>query len=152
MVDSKITNGCSVDGSSALAADSTVPYLRLVDGGLSGAAVRPQATSRELAHEGTNAPGRRSATPVLLGFVCVLVLVFAAWGAMSLYRASVVGAATATVSEQVVTVDPGEGLLAIAGEHPIKGLDERETANWISQRNGLANSMLVAGQRLVVPA
>jgi len=57
-----------------------------------------------------------------------------------------------TQPTQQVQVQAGQTLWAIAQAHPIPGLTTAQTAEAISQSNGLSRSMLSVGQTLRVPA
>lgn len=51
-----------------------------------------------------------------------------------------------------IYVQPGETLWSIASEHPVKGVSTQELVQYISGENGISNSALMPGDKIVVPA
>lgn len=142
------------------AGDST--QLRVLEGGLSDASLRNRVSPRTKATEVSDTKDRhaRNAHRDMVARSCgaaaiVLLLVFAlvgCWTAGTVQAQAAYQEMTASVPEQSVSVRAGEGLLKIASAHPITGLSTRQTADWITSRNGLDPSVpLQVGQSLVVP-
>ncbi|MDQ1909256.1 LysM peptidoglycan-binding domain-containing protein [Paenibacillus sp. GD4] len=81
----------------------------------------------------------------------LLFLSFGAFGA-SLFGDQDAYAATESEPEQaVVIVDQGETLWSIATEHATKGTDVRDYVHELRKMNGLKNSNVKVGQKLLLP-
>ena len=143
----QVCPGYDVDGTSALKIPARA-HLRVIEGGAQHSKKMSNARVSELAPRQVSRP--EAATAIVSILFC-LVLVFAAWGFSHVEAAQAYAAATSDVQEKLMTVAAGDTLLGISGNHPIDNLDARQTAHWISERNGLDTSMLTPGQQLVVP-
>ena len=127
------------------------------------AALKPSPRAHLVLIEGGRRPvrGRRpSVTPLTFGQSCLLVLVGVLLvGALGL-AAAVSGALSAASLEQTLSELPerelvvrdGDSLWSIAESLEVEDVATADVVSWISERNGLSDALLVAGQRLTVPS
>ena len=90
---------------------------------------------------------------VVVGVALALVLAAAACLAAGLVRghASVASAAQEQVAFESVAVQSGDTLWELAEAHPVRGLTTQEVVSLVSERNGLAGSVIQPGQVIQVP-
>lgn len=127
------------------------------------AALKPSPRAHLVLIEG----GRRSAraqrpvvTPLTFRQSCLLLLVgVLVVGALGL--AAVVSDALSAASlertlselpERELVVRDGDSLWSIAESLEVEDVATADVVSWISERNGLSDALLVAGQRLTVPS
>lgn len=129
-----------IEGSAALALGSG-PRFVLIEGGRDGLAEEPVSAGL-------------SSRQVLVFMVMAAVLTAALCVAATLgdARADAVSSrALEGLSERTEVVQSGESLWSISSAIQVEGAPTSEVVAWIIERNGLEETCLRPGQRLVVP-
>ncbi len=128
------------DGTAAL---EQRPHLVLIRGGLS--------PRREHGRVSGRLTPRQSLAFVALGVIVALALC-AVSVATDARVAQARERAISQLPEQELVVRDGDSLWSIASSLGIQDVTASDLVSWISERNGLDDALLSAGQRLVVPA
>ena len=129
-----------IDGNAALTLSSG-PRLVLIEGG------RPEAANEPVS-------ARLSARQVLMfvGMAMALTVALCVAAVLGDARAAGVPArALDGLSERTMVVQSGDSLWSISSQIEVGGVPTSDVVSWIVERNGLEQSCLMPGQRLVVP-
>lgn len=133
-----------VDGTSALKpADS---YFRLIDGTDRRKPARTTSRQDSL----SNSAGRASNRAGVLMFTLLFTVIALAFASSAVMEGLAYSKAASSISEQVITVMPGDTLSSLAHEHGVSGMDQAHMVHWLRSRNDLSSSFIQAGQKLVV--
>lgn len=137
-----LTTACPCEGTSALAYAPAAPRLVLIEGGLDR--TRRQQTPQ------ARLSARQTALLVVAGALVVIAACLAALVSDAL-ASSAAADALSGAATQTVVVRPGDSLWEIAERSQVAGASTSEVVSWIEAANGLSDSSLSVGQRIVVP-
>lgn len=129
---------------------ATQPALVVLPGGRGAQAhaCRYRPTARDVARD-----QRLRLRDAVVGVVLAVVLVASACLAAGIVRehASAASAAQTQIAFESVAVQSGDTLWELAEAHPVRGLSTQEVVTLVSERNGLAGSVIQPGQVIQVP-
>ena len=137
------SSGYSTNGSSALALQCN--GFTVYEGGLNR---MPSSNHDELQAQKLTLAQSLKAFMAIALLLCALgaTLVYSNAAAQAMFEASFSNVPTTTV-----TVHTGDSLWDIAQDHTPQGCSTSSVVRWITQHNNLDSSLIVSGQKLVVP-
>lgn len=129
-----------IEGSTALTLGSG-PRLVLIDGGKGEVAERPASARLSMGQ-----------ILVFMGMAAALTVSLCVAAAFGDARANTASTrALDGLSERIEVVQSGESLWSISSDIQVEGASTSDVVAWIVERNGLEQTCLQPGQRLVVP-
>ena len=135
-----ISSCAQVEGTSALKVESR-PKLMVIEGGRTSSANKAHASSLAFWQ-----------TLLFMGLVSLATVVLCLAGVLGEARADASAVrALESAGERSMVVQPGDSLWSISSELAIEGASTSDVVSWIEGRNGLDDSCLRVGQRLLVP-
>lgn len=135
-----ISSCARFEGTSALKIDSR-PKFTVIEGGRASRTNEARASGLSLGQ-----------TLLFMVLVSLATIVLCLAGVLGEARADASAArALESAAERSTVVQPGDSLWSISSEFAIEGASTSDVVSWIERRNGLDDSCLRVGQRLLVP-
>lgn len=135
-----ISSCARVEGTSALKIDSR-PRFTVIEGGRTSRTNKARMSGLSLGQ-----------TLLFMGLVSLATVVLCLAGVLGEARADASATrALESAGERSTVVQPGDSLWSISSDVAIEGASTSDVVSWIERRNGLDDSCLRVGQRLLVP-